>query len=146
MANTQNNKINKNNKKYKKIRFVFFIIFLVFILYITDIYRCPFKYITGIPCPLCGITRALISALKLDFNKAFYYHALWPLILVVMMLYFLTYFKHIKINKKLENMIYITTAILLLVYYVLRHYFNSPIVSIHYYDSLIYHIYKFFIK
>jgi hypothetical protein len=32
---------------------------------------CPFKALTGIPCPGCGMTRALISMTKGDFHAAF---------------------------------------------------------------------------
>lgn len=46
---------------------------------------CVFRRITGIPCPGCGMTRAHLAALRLDFRGAFYYHPLWflpvPLIL-----------------------------------------------------------------
>ena len=45
-------------------------------------YHCPFLYFFGIPCPGCGMTRALISAAKLDFNAAFYYHPLFFLVLL----------------------------------------------------------------
>jgi len=34
-------------------------------------YRCPFKVLTGIPCPTCGMTRGLIAARHLDFSTAF---------------------------------------------------------------------------
>ena len=34
-------------------------------------YRCPFKALTGIPCPTCGMTRSLIAARQLDFASAF---------------------------------------------------------------------------
>jgi succinate-acetate transporter protein len=32
---------------------------------------CPFKAITGIPCPGCGMTRAILSMTKGDFHGAF---------------------------------------------------------------------------
>lgn len=38
---------------------------------------CPIKYLFGISCPGCGMTRALLSAVTLDFPRAFYYHPLW---------------------------------------------------------------------
>ncbi|MDR2157132.1 MAG: DUF2752 domain-containing protein [Clostridiales Family XIII bacterium] len=41
---------------------------------------CPFKLITGIPCPGCGMTRAFLSAAQLDFRSAFAYHPLFPII------------------------------------------------------------------
>lgn len=46
---------------------------------------CIFRRITGIPCPGCGMTRACLAAMRLDFHSAFFYHPLWflpaPLVL-----------------------------------------------------------------
>ena len=43
---------------------------------------CPIKFITGISCPGCGMTRAWLSLLlRGDLKAAFYYHPLfWILI------------------------------------------------------------------
>ena len=38
---------------------------------------CPIKHLTGISCPGCGMTRACLSALRLDFSAAFAYHPMW---------------------------------------------------------------------
>ncbi len=43
------------------------------ILYVTPL-GCPVLELTGIPCFGCGITRALISAVRLDFAAAFKQH------------------------------------------------------------------------
>lgn len=42
---------------------------------------CPIKHLTGLSCAGCGMTRAVISALKLDFGAAFEYHPLWIILL-----------------------------------------------------------------
>ena len=34
---------------------------------------CPFRFFFGISCPGCGMTRALLAALRLDFAAAFSY-------------------------------------------------------------------------
>ena len=41
---------------------------------------CPIKFMTGISCAGCGMSRACISALRFDFIAAFYYHPLWVII------------------------------------------------------------------
>ncbi len=41
---------------------------------------CPIRYVTGIPCPGCGLTRAYWAVLHLDFAAAFSYHPLFWLI------------------------------------------------------------------
>ncbi len=42
---------------------------------------CPIRQWLGIGCPLCGISRAWLCALRLDFAGAFRFHPLWPLLL-----------------------------------------------------------------
>ncbi len=39
---------------------------------------CVFYHTTGIPCPGCGMTRAYLAAMRLDFAEAFRMHPLWP--------------------------------------------------------------------
>ena len=38
---------------------------------------CIWRYLFHIPCPGCGMTRAWLSALRLDFSAAFRYHAMF---------------------------------------------------------------------
>lgn len=38
---------------------------------------CPIKYLTGISCAGCGMTRAWMSALRLDLAAAFGFHPLF---------------------------------------------------------------------
>lgn len=35
---------------------------------------CPFKMLTGLPCPGCGITKSIIFLYKGDINKSLAYH------------------------------------------------------------------------
>lgn len=46
-------------------------------LYLLLSVRCPLLRLTGVPCPLCGMTRAHLAALHLDFAAAFWYHPLF---------------------------------------------------------------------
>lgn len=46
------------------------------VLHILNI-GCPIKFLTGISCAGCGMTRAWSSVLKLDFAGAFYFHPLF---------------------------------------------------------------------
>ena len=49
---------------------------------------CVFQYFLSIPCPGCGMTRAVLAALRLDFQTAFGYHPMfWSL--PILLLYFL---------------------------------------------------------
>lgn len=64
---------------------------IILVYWIFDIVGigCPIKYLTGISCAGCGMTRAWLSVLKLDFSMAFYYHPLFfipPIAMVVILL------------------------------------------------------------
>lgn len=38
---------------------------------------CPIKFLFGVSCPGCGMSRATLHALRLDFLTAFAYHPMW---------------------------------------------------------------------
>ncbi len=40
---------------------------------------CPIKFLTGISCPGCGMSRAWLAALRLDWRAAFAFHPLFLL-------------------------------------------------------------------
>lgn len=50
---------------------------------------CGFLWLTGRPCPFCGITRALACLLKGDVALALSFHPLSPLALTALLLVFL---------------------------------------------------------
>jgi hypothetical protein len=51
-------------------------LFAAVLILVLDV-GCVFRRVTGIPCPGCGMTRAHLAALQLDFKTAFFYHPLW---------------------------------------------------------------------
>ena len=77
----------------------------------TDQSLCPFKMITGFPCPGCGITKSLVYFYEGDLLKSLYYHILGPfvivfcfLLLVVLTTELITkreYFNELLYNKKI---------------------------------------------
>ena len=131
----------------KKKTFNIIIMFIIiFILVILGIYKCPFKYIFGISCPFCGITRAFLSAFSLDFKASFHYYFFWPLVLIMVIIHILYEFKVIKINKKIMYFFLYLFAIINLIYYFCRLFSGSDIVYFDFTESLIYRIYEFIIK
>ncbi len=64
---------------------VFLLIVAVYVLVMSvSGIGCPVRWVTGISCPGCGMSRALFSLLRLDFGDAFRYHPLiFPVILFV---------------------------------------------------------------
>ncbi len=54
------------------------LIVFILVLYVTGI-GCPFRAVTGIPCPGCGLSRAFCSAAAMRIKDAFFYHPLFLL-------------------------------------------------------------------
>jgi hypothetical protein len=46
---------------------------------------CPYRLLTRRPCPVCGLTRALGRASRLDLAGARAHHAAGPVVLVVVL-------------------------------------------------------------
>ena len=46
---------------------------------------CPFYWLTGKPCPLCGLTRGLCALAKGHWNQAIHWNALSPLALILLL-------------------------------------------------------------
>lgn len=62
---------------------------------------CLFRATTGFPCPSCGMTRAYIHVLNLDFKNAFKYHPLFPLPLLLFVI--IAFRKKVKIFNSIYN-------------------------------------------
>ncbi len=53
---------------------------LLFLFLFSVGITCPIKFVTGISCPGCGMSRACFAALRGEFAAAFAYHPLWFLL------------------------------------------------------------------
>jgi hypothetical protein len=92
----------------------------------TDQSLCPFKMITGFPCPGCGITKSLVYFYKGDFYKSVSYHILGPLVIVFCLIAIVVlttelitkkeYFNAVMYNQKLAY----SLGFFLIVYHVIR--------------------------
>ena len=51
---------------------------LLFFLTPPSLPLCGFRYLTGRPCPLCGLTHAMFALAKGHFAEAIHFHALSP--------------------------------------------------------------------
>ncbi|MFB9064167.1 DUF2752 domain-containing protein [Flavobacterium branchiarum] len=77
----------------------------------TDQSFCPFKMLTGFPCPGCGITKSLVYFYQGDLYKSVSYHILGPFVIafcwvtiIVLVTELITkkeYFNTLLYNKKL---------------------------------------------
>ena len=77
-------------------------------LYLLDI-GCVFRLMTGIPCPGCGMTRAWLAALRLDFAAAIAYH---PLFWAVPIAFVLAFVREETTTGKVKRGIDIAIAVL----------------------------------
>lgn len=77
---------------------------------------CPIRFLTGVSCPGCGMTRAVIALLKFDPKTAYQYH---PMI-IIMPLIGVWCFVSSRLSKRMNYIITVMTAILLAVCYAER--------------------------
>lgn len=90
-------------------RFLKFIIFIVetsfaYIALFSNVkLHCIFKAIFHIPCPVCGLTRAFKSIIKLDLIGAYHYNALSVIIFILLLVFNLYLLYDIVMNKKKTN-------------------------------------------
>src|ERR1035437_8756 len=50
---------------------------------------CPFRLVTGLPCPGCGLTRSWVYLMHGDVGQSLYFHPLGPISLIVAALFVL---------------------------------------------------------
>lgn len=113
----------KNIRNIKN-KILFFTIIAVFysIAFLLNI-KCIFKTLTGYICPGCGMTRAFLSIIHLDFKSAFNYNPM-----IFMMPVFIIYiFKDgiVFKNKNLNFIILILCFIIFFLSYFIRLYFKT---------------------
>ena len=104
---------------------IIFIIVYFTIIQLLFGYICPFRLLTGIPCPACGLTRAGLSLLCFDIDKALFYN---PMIIPIALLITYWFIYRYILNKKAPYITCITIllCIALLLLYVYRMYKDFP--------------------
>lgn len=70
----------ENRRKFSSDAIAFMAIALLYLLFHLAGIGCPFRFLTGICCPGCGMTRAVTSLLSFRLSDAVYYH---PLVLIL---------------------------------------------------------------
>lgn len=91
-------------------------IFLIYLVLSLLHIGCPIKALTGISCPGCGMTRAVISVINMNFGDAYYYH---PLFFIAPIMFLLFLFDHL-IPPKIKKIIWVVITILFLLVYFYR--------------------------
>ncbi len=120
---------------------LFLLLFLIGLYFIFGLFaiRCPLKFMTGISCPGCGMTRAYTSLLVLDFKRAFHYHPLFLLVPPMVTLYLLDAYLNPKLMKITWAVIII---IFLIVYFIRLLLWQNDIVNIDFSNSKMFELFK----
>lgn len=118
----------KNIKWIKRIRNLLIVIAAGIFLLVC--YRCPFRFLFGISCPGCGMTRAFGALLTLDLKGAFRAHPLFPVVIVMVVGYLLEKAGRIRLTEKSRNCVLVLTGLLFVAVYLLRLRSGSDIVRI----------------
>jgi hypothetical protein len=80
-------------------------IFIIYAIFTFLHIGCPIRFVTGISCPGCGMTRAVLSVLHFNFKDAFYYHPLFFLAPVMYGLFLFDAFIKPSISKAIWSII-----------------------------------------
>ncbi len=91
---------------------------MTLLFYISDI-KCVFKYLIGIPCPGCGLTRAWLQFFKLDLMAALKWHPLFWIVPVIIVTSVFLKGKVFK-SKAKNAVLWIIIAALIIGVYIIR--------------------------
>lgn len=82
---------------------------------------CPFRAVTGIPCPGCGMTRSAISILTLDIEGFLHYN---PMVVLLLPALFAAFHYRTFLFKKVPVRIFegyiVVSAALIILFYIIR--------------------------
>ena len=102
-------------KKLKEFGMVALMIVAAMIfLFVADI-GCVVRYMTGISCPGCGMTRAFLSLLQLNFEQAWHYHPMIYVLPIFAVVYLFT-----RRKKRIGNAVLWVAGACFLITYLIR--------------------------
>ena len=105
----------KNKRIKELVQIILCVIVYCIVLKITHI-SCPIKFITGISCAGCGMSRAFMSLLKGNIKEAFIYHPLFWMVPIFVAIYIY----RDKIPSKIFKIIMTFFIIVFMVCYIIR--------------------------
>ena len=99
----------------------------VFVLILLLFYHCPFRYFFDVPCPGCGMTRALLAAFMGDLEKAFFFHPLVPFFLPVGMYIWLCLFHGMRVPVRRQTIYILFVLGIFILVYLIRMMHGDPV-------------------
>lgn len=111
---------------------IFLYLLYALIMNILDLESCPIKYLIGLPCPGCGMTRSFICLFHFDFKGALHYNALFILLMLIAIVIIL---RKYSIFKKMyySKVFWLSVGSIILLYYAYRMIYVYPNEPIDYY-------------
>lgn len=100
------------------------LVLAVFLVFWYGTFGCPIRFLTGICCPGCGMSRAVWHVLQLDFAGAFHYHPLVFLLPLILLGWLLRK----RLPRRLLNILGIAVLAAFLLVYLYRLFSGSEVV------------------
>ena len=99
---------------------------------------CLIRFLTGVSCPGCGITRAIKALLELNFSKAFYYNPMVYVLLLTPIWIFL--------SPRQQNVSEWLFCVLGVCVYLVRLYINHPVIQINIQNGFLYEVIQYILR
>lgn len=101
-------------------------LFFLFIGCYALIIGCPFYRLSGTPCPGCGMTRAFLFALQLNFKSAFCMHPLFGVFMIetAYVLFRGNVLSRFQLSKKVELYIGCISLVFLIIVWLYRQFMH----------------------
>ncbi len=121
MSNNQTKKARKNRKKALTV-LLLLAVFAIYSLLATHYlgHACPINLVFGVPCPGCGLTRAVLCIFHGDFSGAFSTHPLVFTLPVIAVLLIVAFFSERFCASKVYSALCISFSLLFVVVFVCR--------------------------
>lgn len=113
-------------KKYLKLLIPLSLIGILYLAFHLVGIGCPIKFVTGVSCPGCGMSRACLWLLAGNIAYAFYFHPLFWAVPLFPILYILREMN--KISKKAYDIFIRIICILFLAVWLIRMFSGSDVV------------------
>lgn len=94
---------------------IFTIALLYFIIELLGV-TCPIKFLIGISCAGCGMSRAWLSVLHGDISQAFHYHPLFWMVVPICIIFLF----HKKLSSNYKKILIAIFIFLFLAVYIIR--------------------------